>query len=65
MLRHSQTTKPIKGSHCFLEQETLPSLLMVLVGSRNGFELENQNNTLQEDHVIYLLGEEGSNHDFL
>jgi len=38
---------------------------MILVGSRNGFELENQNNILQEDHVIYILDEEGSNHDFL
>ena len=65
MLRHSQTTNPIKGPHCFLEQETLPSLLMILVGSRNGFELENQNNILQKDHVIYILDEEGSNHDFL
>jgi len=33
---------PIKGSRCFLEQETLPSLVLVLVGSRNGFKRDLQ-----------------------
>ena len=31
-------SSPIKGPRCFLEQETLPLLLIVLVGSRNRFE---------------------------
>ena len=30
---------PIKGPHCFLEQETY-SHCLVLVGSRNGFKLD-------------------------
>ena len=34
-------SSPIKGPRCFLEQETLPSL----VGSRNRFESDNHNRT--------------------
>ena len=34
----SREFEPIKGPRCFLEQETVLSLLNVLVGSRNGFE---------------------------
>ena len=30
---------PVKGSYCFLEQENLPSLLIVLVGFRNRLKL--------------------------